>query len=153
MAFRFTLEPVLRLRASYERLERLRLLQIAAAILQVQSEIAAAVRDSDAARRTLRERLASGSSGIEIQFEAACEAVRVNYRRSLEARLASLRKKHEAQTIAYRVARRKREILENLRQRQFQEFLREEARREQRALDELYLLRHGNPLAEASESE
>ena len=153
MAFRFTLEPVLRLRASYERVERLRLLQIAAAVVQVQTEIAAAIRDSDAARKSLRERLASGTSSAEIQFEAACETVRANYRRLLEARLASLRKKHEAQTIAYRRARQKREILENLRERQWQEFRREEARREQRALDELYLLRHGNPLAESPESE
>lgn len=153
MAFRFTLEAVLRVRKSYERVERLRLLQIAAAMVQVQNEIAAAVRDSEAARRNLRERLASGSSGVEIQFEAACETVRASHRRALELRLAGLRKKHEAQRMAYRIARQKREILENLRERQLREFLREEARRDQRALDELYLLRHGNPLAESAENE
>jgi flagellar export protein FliJ len=153
MAFEFTLNAVLRLRASYERIERLRLLQITAAMVQVQSEIAAANRDSEAARRSLRERLASGSSGVEIQFEAAREAVRANHRRLLESRLASLRRKHEAQRAAYRVARQKREILENLRERQFQDFLRQETRREQHALDELYLLRRGNTLAESPERE
>lgn len=148
MPFQFTLEPVWRLRASLERIERLRLLQTAAAVVQVQNEIGTIVRESEAARQRLRERLAGGSSGMEIQFEAACEAARLNYRRTLDARLAVLRRKHEAQKVVYRNARQKREILENLRERQFHDYLREQARREQRLQDELYLLRHGNPLAE-----
>ncbi|MGH9685700.1 MAG: flagellar export protein FliJ [Candidatus Acidiferrales bacterium] len=148
MPFQFTLQPVLRLRVSYERIERLRLLQIAAAMVQVQNEISAAVRESEAARQSLRERLARGSSGVEIQFEAACDAARLNYRQALDARLAVLRRKHETQKVAYRNARQKREIVETLRERQFHEYLREQARREQRVQDELYLLRHGNPLAE-----
>jgi len=148
MAFQFSLQPVLRLRASYERIERLRLLQIAAAIVQVQNEIAASVQESAKARQNLRERLASGSSGVEIQFEMVCESARFNYRHALVARLAGLRRKHEAQKAVYRMARQKREILENFRERRFQEYQIEQARREQRALDELFLLRYGNPLAE-----
>ncbi len=148
MAFQFSLQPVLRLRASYERIERLRLLQIAAAIVQVQNEISAAVRESEEARHALRERLTAGASGVEIQFETVCETARLNYRRALVARLAGLRRKHEMQTAVYRMARQKREILENLHERQLQEYQREQARREQSALDELFLLRYGNPLAE-----
>lgn len=148
MPFQFTLQPVLRFRASYERIERLRLLQVAAAIVQAQNEIGAAVRESQAARQSLRERMASGSSGVEIQFEAAREAARLNYRRGLDMRLAALRRKYEAQKVAYRNARQKCEILENLRERQLQEYLREQVRREQRVQDELFLLRLGNPLAE-----
>jgi len=148
MAFQFSLQPVLRLRASFERLERLRLLQLVAAIAQLQNEIAAAVRESENARRKLRERLAIGSSGMEIHFEMACEAARLNYRRALNARLTALRRKHEAQKVAFRMARQKREILENLRERQLQEYQREQARRDQRALDELFLLRRGNPPSE-----
>lgn len=134
----------MRLRSSYERLERLRLLQLVAAIVQLQTEIAAAVQESQKARQNLRERLAAGSTGMEIQFEMACEAARLNYRRSLDARLALLRRKHEAQKVAYRMARQKREILENLRERKLKDYQLEQARREQRALDELFLLRRVN---------
>lgn len=145
MAFQFSLQPVLRLRASYERIERLRLLQVVAAIVQLQNEIAAAARESENARQNQRERLAAGSTGMEIQFEMACEAARLKYRRLLEARLVLLRRKYEAQIEAYRTARQKCEILEGLRERKLQEYQREQARREQRALDELFLLRRGNP--------
>lgn len=148
MAFQFSLQPVLRLRASYERVERLKLLQIAAAIVQVQNEIAASVQESEKARQNLSQWLASGSSGVEIQFETVCESARLNYRHTLVARLAGLRGKHEAQKVVYRMARQKREILENLRERQFHEYQIEQARCEQRTLDELFLLRYGNPLAE-----
>jgi flagellar protein FliJ len=148
MAFQFSLQPVLRLRASYERIERLRLLQIAAAIVQVQNEIASSVQESAKAGQDLRQRLTTGSSGVEIQFETVCEKARLNYRHALVARLAGLRRRHEAQKVVYRMARQKREILENLRERRFHEYQVEQARREQRALDELFLLRYGNPLAE-----
>lgn len=148
MPFQFSLQPVLTLRASYERIERLRLLQTAAAIVRAQNEIAAAVRESEQARQSLREQLASGSSGVEIQFEAAREGARANYRRALIARLAGLRRKYEAQQAIYRRAKQKREILENLRDQQFQEYRLEQARREQRTLDELFLLRYGNPQSE-----
>jgi flagellar export protein FliJ len=140
MAFHFSLRPILRLRASYERLERLRLLALAAAIVRVREEIAALERESQNARGLMREGLALGVTGAEIQFDTACERFRTDRKQVLETQLAELEGKQERQRVAYRAARQKREILENLRERQWNEYRQKQARREQQGLDELYLL-------------
>jgi flagellar export protein FliJ len=140
MAFRFSLRPILRLRTSYERLERLRLLALAAAIVRVRGEIAALERESREARGRMREGLALGLTGAEIQFDTVCEQFRTDRKQVLETQLTELEGKQQRQRVAYQAARQKREILENLRERQWNEYRQKQARREQQRLDELYLL-------------
>jgi flagellar export protein FliJ len=140
MAFRFSLRPILRLRASYERLERLRLLALAAAIVRVREEIAALTRESQGARRRMNEGLALGVMGAEIQFDTVCERFRTDRKQALATQLEELEGQQERQRVAYRAARQKREILENLRERQWNEYRLKQARREQAGLDELHLL-------------
>lgn len=148
MPFYFSLQPVLRLRASYERMERLRLLGIVAAIVQVREEIAAVERESVSARKSTQSRLGAGVAGVELHFELLAENIRVERRRVLGVRLVEFEKKQEIQRLAYRLARQKREILVNLRQRKWEEYRRVQARRDQQRLDELYLL-HGWATAES----
>ncbi|MBZ5503619.1 MAG: flagellar export protein FliJ [Acidobacteriia bacterium] len=148
MAFRFSLQAVLRLRASHERIERLRLLAVAAMIVRVRNELAALDRESEAARRRMHALLAGGLSGAELHFEFAGERLRGDHRRELEGRLEQLGKTQEVQRRAYHAARQKREILENLRQRKWEEYRRQQARREQQALDELFLIHRGAPSPE-----
>jgi flagellar FliJ protein len=143
MAFRFSLQPILKLRASLERLEQLRLLAIAALIARVCEEIAALEVESRDARQSLQERLAAGMAGAEIHYEAMCEKLRADRKKALEAQLEGLEGRQERQRLAFQAARQKREILENLRQRRWEDYRREQARREQKAIDELFLLRHG----------
>jgi flagellar export protein FliJ len=138
--FQFSLQAVLRLRASYEHMERLRLLAIAALIVRAREEIAALQGESRAARQSTQGRLREGVMGGELHFEACTESVRMERRHALVARLAELEKKQEAQRKAYRAARQKREILTNLRERKLDEYRREEQRREQQRLDESFLL-------------
>lgn len=140
MSFHFSLQPILKLRKSYERLERLRLLGILAMIVRVREESAALEKESADARSRLRQTLGTGLAGVEIHLEIACERLRADRRRALETRLADLAQKHAKQRLIYLNARRKREILENLRDRKWDEYRREQNRREQRELDELHLL-------------
>lgn len=148
MAFRFSLQPLLRLRASYERAEYLRLLGLAGIITKIRRQIESLDQESRSARARMRLKLAAGMHVGEIQFEAACEKVRNDQSRMLSARLADLIVREEKQRVAYQTARQKREILENLRDRQFAAYRREQARHEQQVLDELYLLHRGTSNSE-----
>jgi flagellar export protein FliJ len=143
MAFRFSLRPVLRLRASYERLERLRLHALLALIVRVREEITAIEMESAKARRSVQERLGVGIAGTELHFETESEKTRAERKRRLEVRLIELQKSREKQQLAYQVALQKLKILENFRQRKWNEYTRELARREQNRLDELHLLHRG----------
>jgi len=140
MAFRFSTQPVLRLRASYERIERLRLHALLALIVRVRDEIAEVENDSAKARRSVQEMLRAGMMGAELHLEAQSEKMRVERMRGLEIRLAELLRAREKQQLVYQTALQKLKILENLRQRKWDEYTREQARREQQRLDELYLL-------------
>ena len=142
MAFRFTLKPVLRLRASVERLERLRLLMIASMVARTREEIILLDRESQQARaRTAQTLTRDGIYAAEIHFQAACQRSRTDRRLLLAKQLAEWEKRQAAQRSAYQSAVRKREIIQNLRNRRWSEYLRDEARRAQNASDELYLLR------------
>lgn len=143
MPFRFSLQAVLRLRASYEHMEKLRLLAIAAVIVRAREEIAALEGESRAARRSTQSRLGAGVMAGELHFDVSTESVRMERKRAMTARLAELEKKQEVQRKAYRVARQKREILTNLRERKLQDYRREQERREQQRMDESFLLHRG----------
>jgi len=140
MAFRFSLEPVLRLRASYERLERLRLLAIVAMIVRVRQEIAVVAYETAEAGRSKQARLAAGVAGVDLHLEAAVERGRAARREQLDRRLAALERAQENQRRAFHTARQKRQILENLRARRWEEYRRDQSRREQQQLDELHLI-------------
>lgn len=145
MAFRFSLEPVLRLRVSYERLERLRLLAIAAMLVRVREELSAAAREEVAARSARKEMLSRGAAAAELQFGVSAERARARRNRELFDRLTALERQHAKQGRAFQIARRRREIVQNLRERKLREYARQQARRTQQDLDEIWLLRRVNP--------
>ncbi|HUO25936.1 MAG TPA: flagellar FliJ family protein [Candidatus Aquilonibacter sp.] len=141
MAFRFSLESVLKIRASFERLERLRLLVLQALANRLRQEIAAARVESSEAQRRLQERMAGGTSGGELQFAAAVEQARAARIRALENGLSQVESRREKQRIVFEAARQKRQILENLRARRMEEYRRAASRREQKQADEMHLIR------------
>ena len=96
MPFHFSLQPILKLRKSYERLERLRLLGLVAVMVRVREEMAALEQESADARRRLQQTLGSGLAGVELQLEASYEKLRADRKQALEARLADLSQKHES---------------------------------------------------------
>lgn len=146
MAFRFSLEPVLRLRTNYERLEHLRLLAITAMLVRVREEIAAAAREEAAARNSRSEMLSRGSAAVEIQLGVSAEQVRARRNRELSDRLAALERLHVKQSHLYQAARRRREVIEGLRDRKLQKYRREQDRKAQQGIDEVYLLRRGSSI-------
>lgn len=144
MAFRFSLEPVLRLRTSYERLERLRLLAISAMLVRVREEITSSAREEAAARNARSEMLSSGTAAAELQLGVSAEQARARRNRELFDRLATLERQHVKQSRLYQAARRKREVMESLQERKLREYQREQDRKAQQSIDELYLLRRGS---------
>jgi flagellar export protein FliJ len=146
MPFRFPLEAVLRVRRSFERLEHLRLLALAAMIARVRRELESRDKQSSLAKHEFQQELMAGSTGAELHFELARGKMRLQQRLTLENRLLELARHHKKQQLAFLAARRKREILENLRTRRLDVYQREQARREQQQIDELFLIRSANPV-------
>jgi flagellar export protein FliJ len=141
MAFRYSLQSLLRLRLSLERQEEQRLFAIAALVARLRAEIEQLKQDDVEVRRSQLGEMGEVSSGASLQFAAACGAAREKARTKLEFQLEGAERKRHAQLRAYQSVRQKREILESLRERQEEAFELENMRREQQAVDESFLIR------------
>jgi flagellar export protein FliJ len=140
MPFRFSLDGLLRFRQSQERREELLLGSLnhsAAELREQRSRLVEWVRGEQ--DRRLRS-LAAGAAASELQFDVLCDAQAELQRQELETRIRQAEERIEAQRGVLIGARRQRQLLENLRERQFLSFRVEQSRREQRRLDELFLL-------------
>jgi len=142
MAFRFTLAPVLKLRESIEERD-LHLLE------RTQYEIAHAVQLLETMKNQVRaelvtrdRELAAGSAAAHLcVVEEAKQRLR-EHQQSLEGSLAKLQLRREQQLASYEAARRNRQVLSELcdRQREAHEVKAERAR--QQVVDEMFLVRH-----------
>jgi flagellar biosynthesis chaperone FliJ len=74
-------------------------------------------------------------------FGLQSEAALLQYREKLGAELIRLGKLRDQQAEIFRRARRERETMESLRDQQLREYKRDALRREQRKVDDLFLLR------------
>jgi flagellar export protein FliJ len=141
MPFRFSLETVLRIRKSFVRLEHLRLLALAAVVEHVRRELESHDRESEKAVQNAQRDLLIGSVAAELQFESVRRAIRLQQRFALENRLVELGHLHRKQQLILLAAQKKRDILENLRSRKLAAYHREQVRREQQRIDELFVAR------------
>jgi flagellar export protein FliJ len=148
MAFRFGLQSILHLRQSLEHQQELRL---RAANQQV-ARVRHLIEQMDAHRSEMGERqdrlLQAGLTAAELRFELQCEAELLRHRRELELQQAGLEHVRDEQRELLRKARQQREILEALRDHQQRTYTQEAARREQRNLDDAFLLRRSYGKAE-----
>lgn len=151
MAFHFTLQSLLRLWRSRERQERRKLEALAARMGALRTERRRVAEEATAARRQTGVRLDDGMTAAELHFAAACEGNRSRYLQWLQERMKAAEDEHRAQMAAYQAAERQCKILENLRRRQLEAFRLEETRREQKQLDENFLL--GRATSERSKAE
>jgi flagellar export protein FliJ len=139
--FHFSLHAVLHFRESLERQQELRL---RAANQQV-ARVRHLIEQLDARRQELHsaqtKTLSTGMTAVELQFELLCETELLRHRRELEQQLARLEQLRDQQREAFQQARRARETLEAVRDQQLRLYKKETARRQQRGLDELFLLR------------
>jgi flagellar export protein FliJ len=141
MAFRFPLEVLLRLQRSVERQQEL-LLQVAnGRVEHMKLQIEQAECWGRAYSSQQAQELNTGVSAAEMHFAERCREVLENYRQLLGAELTKLEKIRAERRTAFETARRQREVTDSLRERQLQAYRTEEHRREQRQVDDLFILR------------
>jgi flagellar export protein FliJ len=141
MAFHFSLDSVLHYRQSIEHQQELRLRAANQRVARVRNM----VEHLDGRRRELNSRqaeeLSAGVTAAELRFELQCEAELLRQRRELEQQLAGLEKVRDQQRVIFQQARRTRETLEAVRDQQLRVYQKAAARRQQRGLDDLFLMR------------
>ena len=141
MAFQFPLYAVLHFRQSIEHQQELRL----RAANQQMARVQHGIEQIDAGREQLyaeRSRgLGAGVTAAELRFGLQCEAELVRRKRELETQLVRLQQLRDQQRAIFQEARRARRTLESVRDGQLRLYKKEAARREQKNLDDLFLLR------------
>jgi len=141
MAFQFSLAGVLKLRESVERREYLALEKIHMEIAHTEAQL----REVHELRSQLEERrqaeLAEGVPSIQLQGAIEQELALEHRRDAIKAKLKELDAQRQQHVKAYDLARQKREMLDDLRTRQLDAYLRNRAKREQSAIDDLFLSR------------
>ena len=142
MPYHFSLEAVLRLRRSQERVEHLKLEAIVSEQARTRALLDRASGNFLESRRLLRQNLAGTMCGSELQYEFQREERVAAGLRSLRGQLAELEQRRLLQLQRFLKSRQKREILESLRDRKLQVYRMEQSRREQQVLDDLFLMRH-----------
>lgn len=142
MAFEFSLAAVLRYRQSLEERERLRLQSLHARRTALLREVHE-TREARAHWQTsIRQRLQQAPTpAVEVQLATACCDGLERRQQQLQAGLLQLQVEITAQARRYQEQHQKREALESLRDLRLGEYRLLQRRREQAALDELFLLR------------
>ena len=141
MAFHFPLQAVLHFRQSIEHQQELRL---RAANQQV-SRVQRVIEQMDLRRQEIHSArakdLSAGVTAAELRFGLLCEGELLRNRGELEPQLLRLQQLRQQQRELLQQARRARETLESVRDGQLRDYRREALRREQRSLDDLFLMR------------
>jgi len=142
MVFRFSLQTLLRIRQSREQQQELRLRATNQRVAAVREEIARIDQRIELGRTAQRHRLQTGTIAVELQFERLCAEVLGEHRVRMIKELALREKHRDEERARFEQLRRERETVEALRDRQLLLYQQESRRREQRQLDDLFLLRH-----------
>jgi len=141
LAFHFPLESVLHFRVSLEHQQELRLRAANQKVARVRHLIEQANQRSRELHAMQLTWLGAGMTAAELRFELQCEAELQRERHNLEQQLVALQKLCEQQRELFQRAKRARETLESVRDRQLVLYQKDSARREQRQLDNLFLMR------------
>jgi|SRR5258708_637950 len=141
MAFNFPLQAIFHYRQSVEHQQELRL---RAANQQV-ARVRHLLDQLDLRRAKMRvnqsQHLENGMTSAELRFGLLAETALREQHEQVVSELKRLQNLRDQQHRIFQHARREREIFESLRDRQFREYKRDASRREQRQLDNLFLLR------------
>ena len=141
MAFRFTLDAVLRFRESVEHSEEAALLLIVRQIIEAEQELqqvdAEQVRIREQREKDLALKLPAAHlmeiTERELELKGAADELRV--------RLQQLETQRLTQLGVYQTARQDRQVLSELRERQRHAYQLQQKRQEQKTLDDLFLTR------------
>jgi flagellar export protein FliJ len=146
MPFRFPLEAVFHFRKSVEHQHELRLRAANQQVARVRHVLEHLDQNIGQLRDANSRQLTAGTTSAEMMFALRREAAQLQQRAELERELARVENLRDQQQKIFRQARRAREIFESLRQHQLEAYQRETARREQRELDDLFLIRRAHSL-------
>ena len=141
MAFRFALAAVLKLREMIEQQEFLALERIQQEILQTERRIFKCEQRITAAAQRREAALMRGIASVHLQSAYEEQTGLQKQKEALQFELRELQVKRQERVRAYEVARQKREILDELRTRQLDAFRREQAKVQQKMLDDVFLSR------------
>jgi len=141
MPFRFPLQALLHFRQSLEHQQELRLRAANQQVARVSHALEQLDGRIHQTQTLFSQHLATGTTGAELSFFQTTEAVLQTERQELEYELLRCRHLRDQQERVFRQARRERETFENLRSQQLRAYQRAQARREQRSLDDLFLMR------------
>jgi len=141
MAFHFPLAAVLKFRESLERREYLALVRIQHEIMAIEAQLRQIEEWRLKAVEQREADLAKGVPSIYLQEEFRREVVLEQRRDAVKTKLEQTRALHSAHLKTYQEARRKREVIDELRKRGFEAYTREQAKRQQAVMDDLFLSR------------
>ena len=143
MAFRFSLAALLQLRCTLEQVEERTLLGLRREARSLEQFL----EHLTARRREQRERLrrtpslpGSALTGADLHFSDFLDSRMEHEEQQVRQRLASEQQDIQHQLVVFLEARRRREAMEALRDRELRSYREQEQRREQRGLDDLFLL-------------
>jgi flagellar export protein FliJ len=139
MAFRYALQSILRLRRSLERQEEQRLFALASLVGQLRATLQSLQQADLARRRTALAEMEQFSSGAQMQFRIVCDTASQSAIQRTASQVREAERLRQEQLQVYQEARQKREIFENLRDRQKALYRQEQARRLQQRADDAYL--------------
>jgi flagellar export protein FliJ len=150
VAFRFNFEALLRLRRSLERQQELLLQAVNYDVMKIQQRI----RCLEDWRATLElsetDSLTGGTAAAELQFNCDLSSALLRQEGELQKQLLSLEKTRDQRCASLKEARRQREIFENLRDQQIRVYRMYQTRKDQRAIDDFFLMRRSSVLAAGS---
>jgi flagellar export protein FliJ len=141
MAFHFPLQAVLHFRQSVEHQQELRLRAANQQVARARHLIDQIDTRLQQIQTRQSQDMNSGISGAELRFAILCEATLRQQRQALQNELVRLQKLRDEQQKIFQQARRERETFESLRDLQLHTYQCDAARREQRQLDDLFLMR------------
>jgi len=141
MAFRFALAAVLKYRQNLERSEYLALGRVQQELIHAETQLLECELLYTAATREREAEVARGVVSAHLQTAYEKELALEKHRDALRVRQHELQLKRQKCLLAYEQARQKREVLEDLRNRQWGVYRQEQARREQDRIDDIYLAR------------
>lgn len=142
MAFRFSLQAVLRCRESFEQRERQCLQMITREVVKAQQQRDQAKVDRGTSLAEFQKRLRDGMNVMELQFELATDRARLRRITALNDHRSRLEDLRRRQLEIFRKAQQQHKILENLRERQLAAYQLIQTRREQQEMDDRFLITH-----------
>jgi flagellar export protein FliJ len=141
MAFRFSLATVLRFRESVERREELALKKIILEIAWTRIEIERVSGEVALAQEAINKALQKPISAYHLQGLLSAANAIVDRKKALIESLAPLERKRDVQMKAYQSAHRDRQMLSDMAKRQRDAYEHEQARAQQKFLDDIFAAR------------